>query len=279
MCFVAQAAGVQPPQRPADDDFQIVPSASFRFANRAAAQSETRNAYPLFARPSFGTWSPFNNNGNANYWYSPALVGYGDNVAGLGSGYYWSPATGWSYNPPATNNCNGWNAAYGYNARYQWNPWTGWSGLNAAPWSPMSRWNTGTTGSWTDPRANNSFVNNSWNTNAPYCYYHTQQTWTRPQNLVVGTNPNGSVIHYTPPTVTTGMVNGYNPALPLPRSTPSAVVQPARSVATTTPGTVNGYNPALPQPRSNVVQQTYVPPANNTQNFNNNANDSFNHRR
>jgi hypothetical protein len=148
----------------------------------------------------------------------------------------------------------------------------------------MSRWNTGTTGSWTDPRANNSFVNNSWNNNAPN-YYQTQQTWTRPQNLVVGTNPNGSVIHYRPPAVTTGMVNGYNPALPLPRSTPSAVVQPSRSVATTTPGTVNGYNAALPLPRSNVVQQSYVPPANNTPNYNQNTygntgNDaSFIHRR
>src|SRR4051794_36501599 len=95
LCFVAQAAGVPQP-RPADDDFQIVPSASYHFTNRAVAQSNTGNAYPLFARTSFGAWSPFNNNGSANYWYIPALTGYGNNVAGVGSGYYWNPSTGWS---------------------------------------------------------------------------------------------------------------------------------------------------------------------------------------
>lgn len=228
--LAAQAADAPHLRRGAEDDFEIRPNPASKFAPGAFVQSNTWNSFPLFARrPSFYAWSP--NIFNSNCWYSPALSGYsptGNNVSGYANGYAWNPWFGWNGNNAnnnLTNTWTAWNNPAGWNGLNNatlWNPWTGWN--NAATSGPTQQWynshGTGVT-QYVPPITTTTTTANN---NAVY-YQNQLQSWTRPQNIAIAQQPNGAIVYYTPPTITTGMVNGYNPALPAQTAQSIAVQQ------------------------------------------------------
>lgn len=230
--FAAQGPRPQPV-----DDFQIVPT---RPLNNAFAQSYTGNAFPVVPyRPSYNP-NPQSNFGYSynytpNNWFSPALTGYGQpgtNVSGFGNT---------NANTNATNSWLPWSW-------YAWNYYNNGNGYGNGiannNFNNTNNLNGNTT--WFNAHANGAatFVNqvtttnNSYNANtlpSPYL-----QSWTRPQNLAIAQTQTGGTIYYTPPTATTGTVNGYNAALPQSRPAPNTYSPPQYY----TPSYNAGYTPA-----------------------------------
>src|SRR5438552_2632549 len=89
--FAVQASNGPHFARPADDDFEIVPTRRFT----GFTQSNNWNAF-AFNRysPALTVYTPPFNNFAPTYWCSPALAATcpaGNNLTGFGSGTFWSP--------------------------------------------------------------------------------------------------------------------------------------------------------------------------------------------
>jgi hypothetical protein len=231
--LVSVAANAASPQHgPAEDQFQIVPVRPLQqFANNAYSQSSLWNTFP-FNRysPALGMYSPA-------YSYGQGLAGTASSPAFWSPSYgynytnsYWNWNTGWNYG--WNNNSSGWNGNWA-NANGSWNSWNGyWSSSNGA-------WN-GWNGSW----------NNGWNNNAnnyiPANQTNTQNTSTPGWNYNSIAYQQNSLRPTPVPSATTpvtGMIHGYNPALPASRPLP-----------------VTNYT-YTPPVQSYVPAQTYTPPA------------------